>query len=175
MTIAILGAGPHGHQLADLHPYMDVHFYDDDLPGYDPVIDGANQSKWIIGAAWPGVRRSIATRVADAAFKPYDNGTVFYPSSKRGIDVRVGKHVHVQYNAVLSHGCVLGDFVTVCPGAVLSGEVTVGDDVFIGANATVIHGGITIGNGATIGAGAVVIRDVEPGAVVVGNPARRIR
>ena len=36
----------------------------------------------------------------------------------------------------------------------------------------VILGGVTIGAAALVGAGAVVTRDVKPGAVVVGNPAR---
>jgi acetyltransferase-like isoleucine patch superfamily enzyme len=44
----------------------------------------------------------------------------------------------------------------------------------IGSGA-VILGGVTIGAGALIGAGAVVTRDVEPGAVVAGVPARRFR
>jgi acetyltransferase-like isoleucine patch superfamily enzyme len=69
----------------------------------------------------------------------------------------------------------VGSFVNICPGAVLAGEVTVEDDVFIGANATVIHGGITIGQGAIVGAGAVVIDNVPPGAVVAGVPARKIQ
>ena len=43
--------------------------------------------------------------------------------------------------------------------------------VSIGSGA-VILGGITIGEGALVGAGAVVTRDVPPGAVVVGSPAR---
>lgn len=44
----------------------------------------------------------------------------------------------------------------------------------IGSGA-VILAGITIGEGALVGAGAVVTKDVAPGAVVVGNPARVIR
>ena len=43
----------------------------------------------------------------------------------------------------------------------------------IGANATIVCG-ITIGEYAMIGAGSVVTRDVEPNALVVGNPAKRI-
>lgn len=52
--------------------------------------------------------------------------------------------------------------------------VTLGNDVWIGHKATIM-GGVTIGNGAAIGTGAVVTKDVEPYAVVVGVPARKIR
>lgn len=41
----------------------------------------------------------------------------------------------------------------------------------IGSNATILCG-VEIGEGATVGAGSVVTRDVPPGAVVAGNPAR---
>jgi acetyltransferase-like isoleucine patch superfamily enzyme len=44
----------------------------------------------------------------------------------------------------------------------------------IGSGA-VILGNVTIGEGALVGAGAVVTRDVEPNTVVVGNPARFLR
>jgi acetyltransferase-like isoleucine patch superfamily enzyme len=50
----------------------------------------------------------------------------------------------------------------------------IGRDVWIGANA-VILGGVTIGDGAVVAAGAVVNRDVDPGAIVAGVPAREIR
>ena len=39
---------------------------------------------------------------------------------------------------------------------------------------SVVLGGITIGQGALVGAGAVVTRDVAPGEVVAGNPARAL-
>jgi len=53
------------------------------------------------------------------------------------------------------------------------GPIVVEDDVWIGANATVLHG-VRIGRGAIVGANAVVTRDVAPFGVVGGVPARVI-
>ena len=50
------------------------------------------------------------------------------------------------------------------------GDTVVGNDVWIGQNATILPG-VHIGDGAIIGANAVVAKDVPPYAVVVGNPA----
>ena len=50
-------------------------------------------------------------------------------------------------------------------------RTVVGRRASLGSGA-VILGGVKIGEGALVGAGAVVTHDVEPGAVVVGNPAR---
>lgn len=51
--------------------------------------------------------------------------------------------------------------------------VVIEDDVWIGFNATILKG-VHIGAGATIQPGALVIDDVEPGAIVSGNPAKKI-
>lgn len=51
---------------------------------------------------------------------------------------------------------------------------TIGNNVIIGANATII-GGISIGDNSIIGAGAVVVKDVQQNTIVAGNPAKIIR
>jgi len=50
----------------------------------------------------------------------------------------------------------------------------VGDDVWIGANCTLVKG-VTIGSGAIIGANSVVTTDIPPLAIAGGVPARVLR
>ena len=55
----------------------------------------------------------------------------------------------------------------------VSKPVTIGDDVFVGANAMILKG-VTIGQRAIIGAGSVVTKNVPAGEIWAGNPARKI-
>ena len=52
--------------------------------------------------------------------------------------------------------------------------ITIGNDVWIGGNATICPG-VTIGNGVVIGAGSVVTKDIPDNCFAAGNPARVIR
>lgn len=55
-----------------------------------------------------------------------------------------------------------------------AGDTVVGNDVWIGRDATILPG-VTIGHGAVIGAHSVVTRDVAPYEIAAGNPARVVR
>lgn len=54
------------------------------------------------------------------------------------------------------------------------GNIVIGNDVWIGYNATIMAG-VTIGDGAIIATNATVVRDVEPYSIVGGNPAQEIK
>jgi acetyltransferase-like isoleucine patch superfamily enzyme len=54
------------------------------------------------------------------------------------------------------------------------GDIAIGNDVWIGSNVIILPG-VTIGDGAVIGAGSIVTKNVEPYAIVVGNPTRMIK
>ena len=52
--------------------------------------------------------------------------------------------------------------------------ITIEDDVWLGANVTVVDG-VTIGKGCIIGAGAVVTKDIPPYSIAVGTPAHPVK
>ncbi len=77
-------------------------------------------------------------------------------------DARIGRH------------CLISHQVTIGGRSGLKDLPVIGDYVRIGAGAKIL-GNVRIGDFAVIGANAVVVRDVAPGAVVGGIPAREIR
>ena len=84
---------------------------------------------------------------------------------------KVGKNVILNTGCIIEHECVLKDAVHIAPGAVLTGNVTIGARTFVGAN-SVIKQGVVIGKDVVIGAGSVIIRNIPDGKKVVGNPGR---
>jgi UDP-2-acetamido-3-amino-2,3-dideoxy-glucuronate N-acetyltransferase len=112
---------------------------------------------------------------------------------QRGVEV--GANCKIQSHAFICTGVTIEDEVFVSHGVLfvndryprattegrLKGEddwelltTTVERGATLGSGA-VIAGGVRIGRGALVGAGAVVTRDIEPDAVVAGNPARHLR
>jgi sugar O-acyltransferase (sialic acid O-acetyltransferase NeuD family) len=98
-------------------------------------------------------------------------GAVVAAGSRLSTNIRVGRHVHIDQNAVVGHDCDLADFSRLNPQACVSGAVTIGRRALIGANATVLQG-LDVGDDAIVGAGAVVTRPVSAATTVKGVPAR---
>jgi sugar O-acyltransferase (sialic acid O-acetyltransferase NeuD family) len=85
----------------------------------------------------------------------------------------VGDHVMLNVGVSVAHDIRIGDRCVLSPGTRISGWVTIEDECYFGVGALVLPR-LKIGRGAVVGAGAVVTRDVAPGEVVAGVPARPI-
>jgi len=91
-----------------------------------------------------------------------------------GGSIKIGQNCGIGPNVVMrsaSHNYMSKEKLIQSQGHVFA-DITLGDDVWIGANA-VILGGVVIGTGAVVAAGAVVTKDVPAYAVVMGVPARQ--
>lgn len=94
-----------------------------------------------------------------------------------GVKILGQKSVVIGSDVTLSAGCMLLDSGLVIGSEVkehLSKPIVVEDGVWIGAGAIVLAG-VRVGRNAVVGAGSVVTRDVPPGVIVAGNPAKIIR
>ena len=99
----------------------------------------------------------------------YINRHVMFDASFRiefGADCMVGPYVYITDH---DHGMASGSLIK--DQALIESPVTIADDVWIGAHASILKG-VTIGEGAVVAAGAVVTRSVEPYTIVGGVPAR---
>lgn len=111
-----------------------------------------------------------------------------------------GFNIHTHGLTVINYNCVIldtspvniGANVFIAPGVCIacsghsmnarqraqgistSKPINIGNDVWIGANATICPG-VSIGDGTVIGAGSVVVKDIPAGVVAAGNPCKVMR
>lgn len=94
-----------------------------------------------------------------------------------GGEIVIGEYCNISQHCSLvasNHLTKLGVYVSYQEWDEVRTGITIGNDVWIGANSVVLPG-VTIGDGAVIGAGSVVTKDIPNDAIAVGNPARVIK
>jgi putative colanic acid biosynthesis acetyltransferase WcaB len=126
---------------------------------------------WLLGAPYLVFYRLVVEWIL---------GTELRYKTKVGPGLRLyhGQALVIHEGTILGANCTLRHATTIGNKMLADGHPSacpvLGDGVDVGANAVII-GAINVGDRAVIGAGSVVVKDIPPGAVVAGNPARIIR
>lgn len=102
------------------------------------------------------------------------SGTLICAGSTIIVGSQIGQDVIINTGSSVDHECVIEDGVHIGPGVHIGGRTTIKQGAWIGIGATVSDR-ITVGANSIIGAGAVVVRDIPPGVVAYGVPAKVIR
>jgi len=105
-------------------------------------------------------------------FAKYGEGFIMFPYAKLSCDSTVGDFVTL-LSSPIGHDTVIGDYSVISGNCNVVRNVVIGKDVFLAAGVCIAQD-IHVGDGAYLGIGAVILKDVEPGAKMFGNPARKM-
>jgi len=92
--------------------------------------------------------------------------------------VNAGSHIQkgaiINSGSIIEHDCQIAAFVHIGPGAILGGEVVVGENSHVGLNAMVKQQ-VHIGSNSVIGMGSVVLHNIDNNIMAYGNPCREVK
>ncbi len=183
--------------------YEILGFYDDglyagkDVNGYK-ILGGINalnkvseRTSVILAIGNPDTKRNILEKIRN----PYiEFPTVIHPSVMIGdtkyvsigrgciicggvimtTNITVNDFVILNLSCTVGHDTVIGKYAAFMPSVNISGEVQIGESVYVGTGAKIINQ-LSIGAGSIIGAGAVVAKDIPSNCTAVGVPAKVIK
>ena len=86
-------------------------------------------------------------------------------------NIRLGKHSILNRGNQIGHDCVIGNFLSMMPGSIISGNVEIGDCVYVGTNGSIKEKTKVCSN-VYIGSNATVVDNINSEGTYVGVPAR---
>ena len=154
--------------------------------------DPAARSRWEVLTCYPGLHAIWIHKLSSWFWRHglrwlgrftshigrWLTGIEIHPGAKIGSCVFIdhGMGVVIGETAEVGDGCTIYQGVTLGGTSLYRGakrHPTLGAGVVVGAGAKIL-GGFTVGDGARIGSNAVVVKEVPPGATVVGVPGRLV-
>lgn len=207
MKIAIFGASGFAREVRDIAfnlEYQEVIFINkrraealEDFPmATEKEVDMLAEAgyKFIIGIGDTKIRQNIKNRypnldyvnlIHPTATFGYGQlaeferkiGNIVCAGARMTNNIEIGNFGIYYLNSTVAHDCIIEDFVTISPGANISGNVKLSKGSYIGVNACILQGKsisekVTIGKYSVVGAGSVVTQNVPDHTIVKGVPAK---
>lgn len=89
-------------------------------------------------------------------------------------NIKIGKHTILNRSNHIGHDCIIGDYFSAMPGAIVSGNVIISDIVYMGNNSS-IREKLSIHSSSIIGMNSAVVKNISEPGVYVGVPAKKIK
>ena len=89
-------------------------------------------------------------------------------------NIKIGSHAILNRGNHIGHDCKIGSYFSAMPGAIVSGNVTIYDLVYMGNNSS-IREKLSVHSLTTIGMNSAVVKDIEYSGTYVGCPAKIIK
>ena len=89
-------------------------------------------------------------------------------------NIKLGKHTILNRGNHIGHDCIIGDYFSAMPGAIVSGNVTIHDLVYMGNNSS-IREKLLVHSSSTIGMNSAVVKNIKEPGVYVGCPTKIIK
>ena len=183
--------------------YNVIGFYDDGFKIGDhvngiPVIGGLDDLNNIgkpinvvLALGWSEVRKRVPSLITnekvsfptiidpsvvmpDMEYAHIGKGCIICESVAFTCNLYMDDFVLLNMGTMVGHDVKLSPFVSTMPSVSISGEVSLGEAVYIGVGATVINR-VEVGRNTIIGAGAVVTKSLPSDCTAVGIPAKPIK
>lgn len=201
--LVIIGAGGHGHVVADIakctNRFSTISFLDDSdinqvgqylvIGKTDSFAQKIKNSCFVVAIGNSEIRQkfqvlleqqgaTLETLIHPSATVSSETtiglGSVVMAGAVINPNAKIGKGVIINTCSSVDHDCVVEDFSHVSVGSHIAGTVTIGKNCMIGAGATIINN-VKICDNCIIGAGATVVNDITKPGTYVGTPAKLIK
>ena len=191
MKYALIGCGGHAKEVIAQMKTDLICFVEDDystaqtksLNEFDP-----NEYKVLITVADPKTRNKILKKLPkNTKFFTFIHPTALIMSDDIEIgegsfigaysiltsNIKLGKHSLLNRGCQIGHDTVCGDFLSMMPGSIISGNCKIGNQVYIGTNSS-IREKIKICDDVTIGLNTGVVKNIEKKGTYVGSKINKI-
>ena len=194
MRRALIGDGGHAREIMSQMGETLTRFVDDEYyKNNDPLVLPLSKFspldfEIMIAVGSSEERESIALRLPpETLYFSYKHHTaLILGDCKLGIgyfigancilttDIEIGDHLLLNRGNHIGHDCKIGNFFSAMPGSIVSGNVTIGERVYLGTNSS-IREKITVCDDVTIGLNTGIVKNIHSSGIYAGSPTRKIR
>ena len=161
------------------------------LGGIDALNSVTESISIVLAVGSPSIKRSILEKIinpyvkfptlihpsvmiGDEKYVSIGQGCIICGGTIITTDIIINDFVILNLSCTVGHDTVIGRYSAFMPSVNISGEVQIGEGVYVGTGAKIINQ-LSIGSDTIIGAGAVVAKDIPSSCTAVGVPAKVIK